>query len=168
MLILTLCATFVCAQQNMTVVKGKDYACFTSAAPPILADIHSVDSLIKVAPECTALEVIEGGDYTFRITYRMFYFENNKPKYNSNGTHKLLPEQIDNIGNFLKNADTVGFNQHVIFQYSGKKRSSASYDFFYLFIVNGKIVKSLISNVPLNEISDENVREKMKLFISIF
>jgi hypothetical protein len=165
---LTLCSTFVCAQQSTTLVKGKDYMCFTSVDAPNFAGIHSVDRLIKEAPERSAIEVSEGGDYTFRMRYRIFYFKNNTKKYNGSGTHQFEPKQIDRISNLLKNIDTVSFDQHVIYQYIGKYRSSANEDFFYVFIVNGKIVKSLISNVPLNEISDENVKEKMKLFILLF
>ncbi|MFB9843322.1 hypothetical protein [Mucilaginibacter ginsenosidivorans] len=152
----------------MTAVQGKDYMCFTSVDAPNLADIRPIDSLIKLAPERSALEVFEGGDYAFRTTYKVFYFENNKLKYRGNDAPHLPAGQMDRVGSLLKNADTTGSGQHIIYQYTGKNKNSARFDFYYLFIINGKVAKSLLSNVPLNEITDDDIKGKMKLFVSIF
>ncbi|HZX58101.1 MAG TPA: hypothetical protein VFE54_05230 [Mucilaginibacter sp.] len=167
--IMILCSTFVYAQQGTGIVQGKNYNYFTSVNPPDFTKIHTVDSLIKIIHEKGIIEVIVGGDYDFTTNYEIFYSkENALIHHTSRHSYTSTQHRIFSAENIINHPDSSSFGQHVIYQYTGQQRSSAYYNYFFAFVLNGKIVNSLISNVPLNDISDENLKEKIKLYVSIF
>ncbi len=168
-LILIFSSMILCAQDDSNIVHGKYYNYFTYNNAPDLTQIHLADSLIKSIPERGVIEIIEGGDYTYRADYIIFYLKKDSLIYHASNTFKMLSrQQIFDISKIIKEVDTSSFGRHIIYLYTDRRRSTANQHYLFLVVVNGKIIKSLVSNVPLNEISEGDIQRKIKVFKSIF
>jgi|GEM_PF-3563005 len=148
--------------QDPEVIRGNGY--WYSKVTGINSD-HVIDSLIKIAPERSIIVRRRGGDIDYSEHYAMYYVDGSL-KCISDRNVEISDKVKWTRANAITDSSLYCFGKY--YTYMSDNAGSGVHNYNYLLVLGGEIVEGLVSNVPISMISDERLKNEMKLFTGFF